>query len=152
MKYHFVRVVVLCVACALAGCVAFRSGLQGEYEGDKRGRTERNKVSVLFHFTHLHQERGYDALPDVVDASSMMQDFELVFDDALSEFSNLGDYDTFTDRAHDVYEPKRRDELDSLMRTNQYTLHIRIKQERSFAGFYLGAMLSIVSATVIPIP
>ncbi|MBK6765137.1 MAG: hypothetical protein IPG71_02160 [bacterium] len=152
MKPQPLRILVLCVACMCVGCMAFRSGVQGQYRGETRSRAARAPVTVLFHFTHQQQARGYDALPEIISASAVTEDFELVFYDALSEFTNLGGFDTYTDRADDVYEPKRRAELDSLMRANQFTLQIRIKQERSFAGFYLGALLSTVSATVIPVP
>ncbi|MCX6638939.1 MAG: hypothetical protein NTW14_00440 [bacterium] len=136
----------------LTGCATFRSDLNGAYQGEVKRNLGSPQVSALFIFTHVHQTLGYDAIPKVVGKKSMIQSFDDVFHDALGEFSNLRKYDTFTEEAGDVNHPERRSLRDSLTTQNDYTVKIRIIEERHFAPTFFAGFGSVISATVLPMP
>jgi len=152
MKITKLLILIALLSSLLAGCVAFRSGLQGEYQGVAQKKTDNRPVNVLFHFTHLSQTRGLDAIPKVVGKNSVIMSFDNVFSDALPELENLGSFATFTDDAGDVNHPERRALLDSLIKANDYTVNIRFTQEHKFSTFFLGGCLSTVTATLFPVP
>ncbi len=109
-------------------------------------------ASVLFLFTHVAQTLGYDAIPKVVGKRSMINSFDDVFNDALREFGNLGEFATFTDEAADVNRSERRATRDSLIAHRDYTVKIRIVEERRFVSYFFGGLASTLSATLLPVP
>jgi hypothetical protein len=148
-KYLYAMSVALLL---LAGCATFQSSLHGSYSGEAGRNLTSKPVKVLFHFTHVEQTIGYDAIPKIVGKSSMIRSFDDVFHDALREFGNLGEYATFTEEASDVNRPDRRVMCDSLISQCDYTVKVRIVAEHRFIPYFFGGLATTVSATLIPIP
>jgi hypothetical protein len=145
-------VAAVTIALLFAGCASFRSNLSGAYSGEVKRNLEGKPVNVLFHFTHVEQTLGYDAIPKVVGKTSMIRSFDDVFQDALLEFGNLGKYATFTNEASDVNKPERRAIRDSLMAQSDYTVKVRIVAEHRFVSYFFGGLATTITATLIPIP
>lgn len=143
---------ILTATFVFAGCASFRSGLQGEYEGKVEKNFGAEKVSVLFIIDHYHQAKGFDAIPKLESKRQILNDFDDLFIDALSELTNIGKYNTYTEYSSDVADPKRRAEKDSLVTVHDYIFRIKIMQEYSFAQYFLGSLFSTVSATLLPVP
>jgi hypothetical protein len=138
-------------ASLLTGCATFRSDLGHRYEGQVR-RNEAKPVSVCFVFSHVSQMVGMDAIPKLQDKYQRLQDFDDIIIDAHRELSNLGQYSTFTDEASDVNDPARRKLKDSLMTAQDYTIKMRIETKKKFSNYFLGALASSISATILPVP
>ncbi len=134
------------------GCASFRSGIQGKYEGTAEKNFGAGKVAVLFIFDHYKQAKGYDAIPKMEKKFQIIDEFDDLFIDALNELSNVGKYNTYTEFSSDVADPKRRAEKDSLLTVHDYIFRIKFKKENSFAQYFLGALFSSASATLLPIP
>jgi len=136
----------------LTGCASFRSGIQGKFEGTAEKNFGAEKVSALFIFDHYKQSVGYDAIPKMEKKFQIIDEFDDLFLDALSELSNVGRYNTYTEFSSDVADPKRRAEKDSLLTVHDYIFRIKFTKENSFARYFLGALFSSASATILPIP
>jgi hypothetical protein len=81
-----------------------------------------------------------------------VKDFDNLFRDALTEVSNVGQYSTFVEAPADVNNPKRRQELDGLRVSHDYTLDIVFFEESSFKQQCLSGTVSLLSLTIIPMP
>lgn len=136
----------------LTGCASFHSGIQGKYEGDTEKNFGADKVNVLFIFEHYKQSKGFDAIPKLENKRQIIGDFEDLFIDAMSELSNTGKYNTFTEYSSDLADPKRRAEKDSLLTVHDYIIRVKFMRKNSFARYFLGSLFSSVSATILPIP
>ncbi|MGW8267027.1 MAG: hypothetical protein ACWGSQ_11715 [Longimicrobiales bacterium] len=145
------------LAALLSGCAASRSSLGGAFQGaPPRPPTpgEASKpVSVAFIFTHVHQNRGWDAIPKLHHQDRYANGFYDFFGNALPILSNIGSYTTFTDQAEDVTDPRRRAERDSLARgSHDFTVSMRFTRETSFPRQVLGTIASTLTLTVVPVP
>ena len=134
----------------LSGCATFKSDMTGKYAKTGEKNYNANKVDVLFLFSHYRQTKGFDAIP-MLDKRPI-NGFNDIFIDALTEFSNIDNYSTFTDMSSDVNKPKRRKEKDSLMHSHDYIIKIKFLNEKSFAKHFFATIGSVVSATVLPMP
>lgn len=151
-KCNLVPVINLFLAVLLSGCVASRSELRNAFQGPAKQSIGANPVSVLFAFTHVHQTLGYDAVPKTVDKRESVQDFDQLFAHSLRELGNIGKYETFTDQVSDINQPERRAHKDSLKSQFDYTINIRLVSERRFSSYFLGALASTATATLLPVP
>jgi hypothetical protein len=140
------------LAMLFTGCATFRSDLNGAYPDAVRKISDSAPVSAVFLFTHIHQTLGYDAIPKVVGKTAMIRSFDDVFNDALHEFRNLENFSTFTEEAADVNHPERRLVRDSLIAQSDYTIKIRIVEERHFAATFFAGFATTISATLLPAP
>jgi hypothetical protein len=138
-----------------SGCAASRSGLRGEFQGTPAPASPAGaeRVSVAFIFTHVHQNKGWDVIPKLHHQDRYANGFYDLFSDALPTLTNLGPYATFTDRADDVTDPRRRAERDSLaVGSHDFTVRIRFMRETSFARQALGTIASVLTVTAVPVP
>jgi len=140
------------VALFFVGCATFRSDLNGAYQDALRKNSDLAPISVVFLFTHIRQTLGYDAIPKVVGKTAMIRSFDDVFHDALRELGNLEKFSTFTEEASDVNHPERRLVRDSLIAQSDYTIKIRIVEERHFAASFFAGFTTTISATLLPAP
>jgi hypothetical protein len=140
------------LALSFTGCATFRSDLSGAYQGATGKSSGSAPVSAVFIFTHVHQTLGYDAIPKIVGKTSMIRSFDDIFNDALRELGNLGKFSTFTEEASDVNRPERRQVRDSLITQSDYTIRIRIVEEKHFAPTFFAGFTSTISATLLPAP
>jgi len=134
------------------GCATFRSGLEMRYEGEKKRNVDGGRTSVLFVFSHVKQTVGFDAIPKLMTKHEIPRGFDDIFLDALREFSNVDKYATFTNDAADVNKPERRSVKDSLMTAHDYTVKIRMVDEKYFTRLFLGTLASTMTATLAPVP
>lgn len=142
--------VVLLLAGTLTGCVASRSEIKGAYTGQAQKNLGAEKVSAVFIFRHLYQYHGFDIIPKL--SYYGVKDFDNLFRDALKEISNISRYDTYTELSNDVNDPERRQQLETLRNSHDYTLDIRIFEETSFKQQFLSGTIGILSLTLIPVP
>lgn len=136
----------------LSGCAAFRSGIRGEFGTSEKKNLRADKVSVLFIISHYGQVKGYDAIPKLEKQRQIITDFDDFFIDALNELTNVKSYATYTEYASDVSDPHRRAEKDSLISAHDFILRMKFSKESSFAGNFLGTLVSTASATLLPVP
>lgn len=148
----------LFLALFLSGCAATRSEIKGSYAlaGEKNIGAE--PVSVFFLFKHFTQEKGFDAIPklkysDTMKVNNVQENsFDNILRDSLNELSNISKYETFTEVANDVNVPERRDKLKDLRTSHNFTIEIQILEESSFKQQAFSALISTISATLIPMP
>lgn len=140
------------VCYLLVGCATFRSNLEMRYEGEKKRNTEGGRTSALFVFSHVKQTIGFDAIPKLMTKYEIPRGFDDIFLDALREFSNIDKYATYTEDAADVNKPERRAVRDSLMTALDYTVKVRVVDEKYFTRQFLGTLASIFTATLAPVP
>ena len=93
---------ILVTALFLSGCATFRSGIKDEFGANVQKNYNAEKVSVLFIFSHFKQIKGYDAIPKLENKHQIVNDFDDLFIDALSELTNIKCYSTFTKFSSDV--------------------------------------------------
>jgi hypothetical protein len=134
----------------LAGCIATRSEIQGGFTGQAEKNRAAEKVSVLFHFKPVQQQHGFDSIPKL--KAFVVKDFDDLFRDALTEISNISQYNTFIESPHDVNVLKRRQELENFKNSHDYTLEVTFFEESSFKQQCLSGTISLISLAVIPMP
>jgi len=122
------------------------------YEGEKKRNVDGGRTSALFIFSHVRQTIGYDAIPKLMTKYEILRGFDDIFLDALREFSNIDKYATYTEDAADVNKSERRKVRDSLMTVHDYTVKLRMVDEKYFSRQFLGTLTSTLSATLLPIP
>ncbi len=135
----------------ISGCAASRSELQMAYTGEIKRNSSHDPVSVLFVFSHLNQMEGLDAIPKLENRYRRLSGFDDIFLEAQRELSNLGKYATYVEESSDVNDPAKRDLRDSLMKTMDYTVKMRIEAKKSFSNYFLGGLISTATVTLIPI-
>jgi len=140
----------LLLAGLLAGCAASRTEVTGMYGRATQKNIGAEKVSVLFLFQHLEQQHGFDAIPKM--KVSGVQDLDQIFRDALTELSNVGQYQNFTDQPSDVNSPARREERETLRAAHDYTVVLRFFEESLFRQQFFSGTITLLSATLIPMP
>jgi hypothetical protein len=141
---------MLALACLLAGCAASRSSLTGLFDRQVEKHYEADTTMVCFLFRHLSQMHGFDTITTPKEYG--VKDFNNIFHDALPEITNIASYTTFTESPADVNDPKRREELAKIPAVNNYTLKINFCKETSFKQQFLNGTISLLALTVIPIP
>ena len=142
-------------ALLVSGCAASRSGLSGAFRDAPNPvqRPAEEEVTVAFIFTHVHQNVGWDAIPKLHHQDRYANGFYDFFGNALPILSNIGSYATFTDRAEDVTDPRRRAERDSLAQGNyDFTVTMRFIRETSFTRQVFGTIASALTLTALPVP
>lgn len=136
----------------IAGCsVTFRSEMKGAFDSPSVFKPIAEKVSVLFVFYHLKQAHGSDTIQKLKEKDSDIRSFDDLFHDALSEFGNIKSYSTFTVLASDVVDPERRALKDTLESKNDFSIHIRLLKENSFAKHSLASVGSILTLKLLPV-
>ena len=146
-----VKLFILLIALvAMQGCVASRTEMTGKFNQLSQSNPDPGKVSVFFNFRHISQQHGWDSIPKL--KSQGVNDFNNIFRDSLVEIGNISRYDTFTESPTDVDSPKRREELDSFKKTNDYTISLDFFEESSFQQQCFSVIISLCSLTVIPMP
>ncbi len=149
---RFIIAVGFVVALMLTGCVSTRSNLRGAYVDTGVKKNPEPSVSVLFYFTHTKQSLGLDAIPKIVRKGAMIDSFDEVFGNSLREISNLGKYATFTAEAGDVNQPERRAKRDSLMSQYDYTIKLRVIEEKKFTSYFFAGFVTTVGLSILPAP
>jgi hypothetical protein len=150
-------------ALLVSGCAASRSPLGGAFQGPSALGSSATpppaqvalaeKVSVAFIFTHVQQNKGWDVIPKLHHQDRYANGFYDLLRDALPTLTNLGPYATFTDRADDVTDPRRRAERDSLaVGSHDFTVKMRFMRETSFPRQALGTIASVLTVTSVPVP
>lgn len=134
----------------LSGCVASRSQMEGSFDRPGEKNFGADKVSVFFHFRHLTQQHGFDTIPKLQYGG--VKDFNNLFRDALVEINNISQFETFTESPADVDSPKRRQELETLRKQNDFTVNIDFFEESSFKQQCFSGTISLLSLTVVPMP
>lgn len=109
-------------------------------------------VDVLFVSRHLTQTRGLDAIPKLQNHWQIMDGYDDILLDATKEFSNLNRYAAYTEFSSDMSDPDRIKLKDSLMTNYKLRIVMEFRNEKSFVNYFLGAIGSTVSLTLIPIP
>jgi len=140
------------VMSLLSGCATFNSDIEGRFESPAKEFTGADKVSVLFILRHIKQAKGLDAIPKLQSEKQIVRDFDNIFQEALSELSNLSNHATFTEFPSDVSKPKRRDERDTMMSEYDFVFRITITKEHSFIKHFLGQVCSAFTLTILPVP
>jgi hypothetical protein len=146
------KMLILFLILTLTSCAAFKSSIKGKFDSPGEKNYGAEGVSVFFIFSHLRQTKGYDAIPKLDNKYQRIRGFDDFFQDALNEFSNISRYSTFTEYASDVNEPERRAQKDSFRQSHDYIIKMKIKREKSFSKYFLGVIVSSVTATLFPIP
>ncbi|NUN71048.1 MAG: hypothetical protein HUU02_15210 [Bacteroidetes bacterium] len=131
----------------LNSCMSFRSDLEGGSAVGSAVAGGRSPVSVLFHFTHLEQERGLDVVPKIVPPRRGFRD---IFGESMKQLSNIGSFATYTDSDNDIDNVERRRMRDSLQRANDVTVHFTYTRENSFSKHVLASIISYGTASLVP--
>jgi hypothetical protein len=153
---------ILVLTLLLSGCMATRTDIRGSYPRVVSDNFGAEPVTVLFHFKHFSQQKGFDAIPKLTNTNVMQRNpfgaivqknaFNNILLDALKEFSNIDKYETFTEVASDVNDPERRETLNTLSSSQDYTLEIEFLEESSFKQLAFSGLISTLSATLVPMP
>ncbi len=131
----------------LTSCATFKSPMNGKYEQAVIKNDNAEKVNVLFVFSHYQQTIGIDAIPKL---TRPRWNFNDVFSDALTEISNIGEYNSFTMEAKDVNNVEKRESLIRAKEESDYFIEINFTKEKSFIKFFFSTITSSISATTIP--
>ncbi len=140
------------IITAISSCASSKSDLGMAYKGEVKRNPNTEKVSVYFIFSHVKETVGYDAIPKLENRYQRLSGFDDIFYEANKKLSNIGKYATYIEEAEDVNNPKKRAEKDSLMKVYDYTIKMRIEKKNYFARWAAGSIVSIISATIIPVP
>jgi hypothetical protein len=148
----FAKVALTGVLCAalLSGCIATRSEVTDKFKQPAEKNAGAEKVSVLFYFKNLAQSHGFDSIPKLHNYG--VKDFDNLFRDALPEISNIALYNTYVESLQDVNNLKRRQELEDLKSSHDYTVEIAFLEESSFKQQCFSGTISLLSLTLIPMP
>lgn len=136
----------------VTGCATFSGDMEGAFTGSGRPAPAAEEVSVLFLLRHVRQAHGMDAIPKLMAEPQIVRDFDNLLVDAVSEISNLSSYTSFTEFPSDVSDPERVARRDDLIRTRDFVVRVDLLEEYSFVRQFFGRVLSVVSATAIPVP
>ena len=131
----------------IPGCIAFRSDMDGTFNGDTVKKSIAKQVSTFFLFTHLEQQKGYDVVPKIVQPP---QGFRNIFGESMKELTNIKSYSSFTENELDVDDINRRHLRDSLKQNNDYTIHVTFSKEDSFVKEFFGDLIMIGTLTILP--
>jgi len=137
---------------AVTGCATFAGDMEGAFSGHDRSGPAAEEVSVLFLLRHVRQAHGLDAIPKLRAEGQIVRDFDNLLVDAITEFSNLSSYTAFTEFPSDVSDPERMAQREELMLTRDFVVRVDLLEEYSFVRQFFGRVVSIVSATVVPVP
>jgi hypothetical protein len=138
------------IVLIFAGCAATKSDVAGLYTR-QAVFLKKTPICVFFDFYHYKQEVGKDSIPKLLAAPGIV-DFDDIFKESMKQLSNIESYSTFTNQATDIDQPKRREERASSVRTSDYMIKVEILREKSYSSHFIGAIVSTLSLTVIPIP
>lgn len=153
LRHGTVLFFALLLALVLSGCMATRSEIKGSYSQPSEKNLGAEPVSLLFHFKHFSQQKGFDAIPKLTYSDIMRGNaFDSILRDSLQELTNVGRYETFTEEANDVNLPERRNKLKNLQSSHRYTLEIQIVEESSFQQQAFSGLISTLSLALIPMP
>jgi hypothetical protein len=145
-----IRKYLLIVLFLFSGCASFRTDVSGLYTSDVTFSTK-SPVKVFFDLYHYEQSIGKDAIPKLLYRPGI-DDFDDIFKESLKHLSNIKEYETFINRASDVDNPERRSKRDSIINRSDYSMKIEVFREKSYANHFLGAIVSTLTVTAIPIP
>ena len=151
MKKSLSAILVLFAGFLLTHCATFKSEIVGKYNAPVEKNIQSEPVRVFFIFSHYRQTKGFDAIPILDNKRERIHGFDNFFNDALNEFSNIKSYDTFTEYASDVNDPKRRAQKDTLTAKNDFVIKVKFFREKSFAKHTLGTIFSSLTLTLLPV-
>ncbi len=148
-KRNLLRYALLtvCISVLFSGCISFRSDIDGAFKAKSVTKKQLPPVSVFFHFSHLEQQLGYDAVSKIAYPYHSFRD---LFGESIKEFTNIKSFNDFTDEANDIVSVRRRKMLDSLKSAYDYTIHLTVKKENSFAKHFFGYIVSTGTLEVLP--
>ena len=150
-KKSVTAILFLVTAFLLTNCATFKSDIVGKYNAPEVAKSQSEPVRVFFIFSHYRQTKGYDAIPILDNKRERIYGFDNFFNDALKEFTNIKSYDTYTEYASDVNDPRRRALKDTLIAKNDFVIKVKFFREKSFAKHTLGTIFSSLSLTLLPI-
>src|SRR3989339_2160118 len=102
-NHHFFKLwVVAFLLYFLSGCATFRSELQGKLASTPEKNYNAKPVGVCFVFSHYRMVKGMDVIPKLENQHERIDGFDDLFLDAMKEFSNIKNYDTYTNYSSDV--------------------------------------------------
>ncbi|MCK9206888.1 MAG: hypothetical protein M0P66_07240 [Salinivirgaceae bacterium] len=152
-NHHFFKLwVVAFLLHFLSGCATFKSELQGKLASTPEKNYNAKPVDVCFVFSHYRMVKGMDVIPKLENQHERIDGFDDLFLDAMKEFSNIKNYDTYTNYSSDVNDSKRRQLKDSLISKNDFLVDVRIVRQKSFPKHFFAVLGSSISATVLPMP
>lgn len=143
---------LLLPSLVLTGCATFAGDMEGAFTGAGQRAPAPGEVSVLFLLRHVRQAHGMDAIPKLMAEQQIVRDFDNLLVDAVSEFSNLSSYTAFTEFPSDVSDPDRTARKEDLIRTRDFVVQVDLLEEYSFVRQFFGRIVSVLSATAIPVP
>lgn len=146
-KLSFIVLLVFFASFLMTGCMSFRSGISGAYQKTVPPNPELQPVTVFFYFTHLEQAKGFDVVPKIIQPRRGFKD---ILQESMKQISNVKSFATFTDAYDDIDNVNRRRMRDSLKENNDFTIHVTIKRENSFAKHFLADLFAWGSLSVLP--
>lgn len=135
-------------AFALAGCAASLSPIEGRYARARARDGARQPFTVEFVVTHLEQSHGWDVVPK--HRPAVVEAFDEVLADAVTELRNLSGYTVVTDEG-----PKGETEVQTRreFRTDRdYAIHLTILRESSFAAHAFWGLVAFSTGSLVPAP
>jgi len=123
MKRNYLQVimVVLLPIMLLWNCAAFRSEIKGKFGVPQKISSPKEKISLLFVFSHYKQIKGYEIIPKLANKNQRFSVFNDFLRDALKEFKSVESYATFIEYPSDINNPQRRAKKDSLIKVTSLT-------------------------------
>ncbi len=143
IKLSFIFLLIITTSCA-----SFKSPINGIYKHKLIKNDNAEKVKVLFILSHYEQTIGIDAIPKL---TRPQKNFNDIFYDALNEISNIKKYNSLTMETKDVNDVKKSEELARTKKENDFFIEINFTKEKSFIKFFFGAIVSSITATIVPI-
>lgn len=132
----------------ISGCMSFRSDIHGSFKQESVTLTAREPVAVFFYFSHLEQSKGFDVVPKII---LPRRGFKDILQESMKQINNIKTFATFTDAYDDIDNVNRRRMRDSLKEANDYTVHVVIRREHSFAKHFLADLFAGSSLSVLPV-
>jgi hypothetical protein len=156
------------VALLAFGCASFRSEMTGAYTPPSTGRPDAPlpAVNLFFWVRHLDQAHGLDAVPKLPDTapenelddpsemrifSPVLEDFEDLFDNAVTEIRNVDELVVFTETSQDPYLPERMEHAEKLRDEADFAVEMTFFKETWFVPQVVAGTVSLVTLTVIPV-
>lgn len=147
-KTRFCAFLILSAALFISGCMSFRSDIQGAYNKQVLSVTARPPVTVFFYFSHLEQEKGFDVVPKIIQPRRGFKD---ILQESMKQITNVKSFATFTDSYDDIDNVNRRKLRDSLKESNDFTVHVTVQRENSFAKHFLSDLFAGATLSLIPV-
>lgn len=139
--------ILIVLPLLISGCMSFRSDIHGSFKQESVTLSAREPVTVFFYFSHLEQSKGFDVVPKII---MPRRGFKDILQESMKQISNVKSFATFTDAYDDIDNVNRRRMRDSLKEANDYTIHIVMRRENSFAKHFLADLFAWSTLSVLP--